>query len=67
MARNMEASTTHDLAVVMFSGQGTMICNQFYLVPYGAGSSTPAHLEASTIPATQFQDKILELARHGLS
>jgi uncharacterized caspase-like protein len=65
MARNMEASTSQDFAVVMFSGHGTMIRNQFYLVPYGSDSSTPARLEASAIPATQFQDKILELARHG--
>ena len=34
--RNMTSSAGQDLAVVMFSGHGTMIDNQFYLVPYGA-------------------------------
>ena len=40
MERNMASSAGQDLAVVMFSGHGTMIDDQFYLVPYGADSST---------------------------
>jgi hypothetical protein len=47
MDRNMTSSAGQDLAVVMFSGHGTMIDNQFYLVPYGADSSTTARLKAS--------------------
>ena len=54
-----------DLAVVMFSGHGTMIDGQFYLVPYGADNSTPARLKASAIPATEFQSEITKLAQHG--
>ena len=45
MERNMEAVAGQDLAVVMFSGHGTMIDGQFYLVPYGADNSTPGSSE----------------------
>jgi uncharacterized caspase-like protein len=65
MERNMEASAGQDLAVVMFSGHGTMIDGQFYLVPYGADDSTPARLKASAIPAAEFQGEITKLAQHG--
>jgi WD40 repeat protein len=65
MERNMADNAGQDLAVVMFSGHGTMIDNQFYLVPYGADDSTPARLQASAIPATEFQGKIAKLAEHG--
>ena len=65
MDRNMTSSAGQDLAVVMFSGHGTMIDNQFYLVPYGADSSTTARLKASAIPATEFKSEIEKLAQHG--
>ena len=51
--------------MVMFSGHGTMIDDQFYLVPYGADDSTSAHLKASAIPATEFKSEIEKLAGHG--
>jgi hypothetical protein len=57
MERNMGAGAGQDLAVVMFSGHGTMIDGQFYLVPYGADNSTSARLKASAIPAAEFQRK----------
>ena len=62
---NMASSTGQDLAVVMFSGHGTMIDNQFYLVPYGADSSTMARLKGDAIPATEFRSEIEKLAQHG--
>jgi WD40 repeat protein len=63
---NMTSSAGQDLAVVMFSGHGTMIDNQFYLVPYGADDEgTTARLKASAIPATEFKSEIEKLARHG--
>jgi WD40 repeat protein len=65
MDRNMTSSAGQDLAVVMFSGHGAMIDNQFYLVPYGADSSTMAHLKADAIPATEFKGEIEKLAQHG--
>ena len=65
MERNMGSGAGQDLAVVMFSGHGTMIDGQFYLVPYGADNSTPARLKASAIPATEFQSEITKLAQHG--
>ena len=65
MDRNMTSSAGQDLAVVMFSGHGAMIDNQFYLVPYGADSSTMARLKAAAIPATEFKSEIEKLAQHG--
>jgi uncharacterized caspase-like protein len=65
MDRNMTSSAGQDLAVVMFSGHGTMIDNQFYLVPYGADSSTMEHLKTDAIPATEFKSEIEKLAQHG--
>ncbi len=65
MERNMASSAGQDLAVVMFSGHGTMIDDQLYLMPYGADDSTPARLKASAIPATEFQSEIAKLAEHG--
>jgi len=65
MERNMAGGAGQDLAVVMFSGHGTMIDGQFYLVPHGADNSTPARLKVSAIPATEFQSEITKLAQHG--
>jgi uncharacterized caspase-like protein len=65
MERKMGAGTGGDLAVVMFSGHGTMIDDQFYLVPYGVDDSTPARLKSSAIPATEFQSEISKLVTHG--
>jgi Caspase domain len=65
MERNMGSGAGQDLAVVMFSGHGTMIDGQFYLVPHGADNSTPARLKASAIPAAEFQSEITKLAKHG--
>jgi uncharacterized caspase-like protein len=65
MERNMAAGTGGDLAVVMFSGHGTMIDGQFYLVPYGVDDSTPARLRSGAISATEFQRYISKLATHG--
>jgi outer membrane protein assembly factor BamB len=65
MERNMTGSAGQDLAVVMFSGHGTMIDNQFYLVPYGVDSSATARLKASAIAASEFKSEIEKLAQHG--
>jgi hypothetical protein len=62
---NLATSTGQDLAVVMFSGHGTMIDSQFYLVPHGVDSSTMARLKADSIPATEFKTEIEKLAQHG--
>ncbi|MBV9559137.1 MAG: caspase family protein [Bradyrhizobium sp.] len=62
---NMATSTGQDLAVVMFSGHGTMIDGQFYLVPYGVDASTMARLKTNSIPATEFRSEIEKLAQHG--
>jgi glucose/arabinose dehydrogenase len=59
-----------DVAVVMFSGHGMRISDQsgdhFYLVPYGADNSNyPTSIEATSIPATLIQQKILALTKYG--
>jgi WD40 repeat protein len=65
MERGMASGSGQDLALVMFSGHGTMIDDQLYLVPNGADDSTPGRLKASAIPATEFQDEIAKLAKRG--
>jgi WD40 repeat protein len=65
MDRNMGSGAGQDLAVVMFSGHGTMIDGQFYLVPHGADNSTPARFKISAISAADFQSEITKLAQHG--
>ena len=66
MQRNMaKDSAGQDLAVVMFSGHGAIIDDQFYLLPYGVEAGTPAAIEASAIPASQFQAEVKKLAEHG--
>jgi outer membrane protein assembly factor BamB len=65
MKRNLAGSTGQDLTIVMFSGHGEIIDDQFYLVPYGADNTTAARLKASSIPATEFQSEIAKLAEHG--
>jgi uncharacterized caspase-like protein len=63
--RNMARGGGQDMAVVMFSGYGAVIGDQFYLVPHGVDTSTKASLKASAIPASEFREEILNLARHG--
>jgi Caspase domain/WD domain, G-beta repeat len=65
MERNMGSGAGQDLAVVMFSGHGTVIDGQFYLVPHGADNSTSARLKVSAISAADFQGEITKLAQHG--
>jgi uncharacterized caspase-like protein len=65
IGRNLAGSAGQDLTVVMFSGHGTIIDNQFYLVPYGADNGSTARLKASAIAAAEFQGEILKLAQHG--
>src|SRR5258708_30177828 len=65
MESNMTGTEGQDLAVVMFSGHGTMIDNQFYLLPCGADRRATARLKASRIPATEFKSEIEKLAENG--
>jgi WD40 repeat protein len=65
MQSKMAAGLGADLAVVMFSGHGAVIDGQFYLLPYGVDSSTPDHLKATAISATEFQIGISGLAAQG--
>ena len=63
--RNMATGAGDDVAIVMFSGHGTVGDDGFYFLPYDIDASTPATLEASAIPAKEFQAEIAGLAEHG--
>jgi uncharacterized caspase-like protein len=54
-----------NLAVILFSGHGTTIGDQFYLLPYGVDVRTPASLKASALLATEFRDEVTEMAKYG--
>ena len=51
--------------MILFSGHGAIIDDQFYLLPYGVDARTPADLKASAISADEFHDEIAELAKYG--
>jgi uncharacterized caspase-like protein len=65
IGRDMAGSPIGDVAVVMYSGHGATIGDQFYLVPYGADNSTLESLKSSAIRLDEFQSKIATLAAHG--
>jgi hypothetical protein len=54
-----------DLAVILFSGHGAIIDDQFYLLPYGVDAGTSADLKASAISADEFRHEVAELAKYG--
>jgi WD40 repeat protein len=66
MKHNMARDNTgDDIAVVMFSGHGTMVDGQLYLLPYGVNVATPSRIEATAIETRQLQRKLVELAKYG--
>jgi hypothetical protein len=66
MQRNMAKDNAgQDLAVVMFSGHGAIIDNQFYLLPYGVDATTQARIKASAISADAFRGEVRKVAEHG--
>ena len=66
MQRNMEKdSAGQDVAVIMFSGQGTVIDGKFYLLPYGVDARTALGLKATGISADDFRAEVARVAQHG--
>lgn len=66
MERNMaKGDIGSNMAVIMFSGQGAIIDNQLYLLPYGVDAGTPARLKASAILASEFGAEISKIAKYG--
>jgi uncharacterized caspase-like protein len=63
--RNMGGSNGQDLAVVLFSGQGTAVENKYYLFPYGVDNSSKTRLVASAIAASDLQHEVQRLAERG--
>ena len=60
MADNMRKSgSDQDVAVILLSSHGQVIEDKFYLVPYGVDLSTPAAIQATSIPVTEFAGKRL--------
>jgi hypothetical protein len=66
MQRNMEKdSAGQDVAVIMFSGQGTVIDGKFYLLPYGVDARTALGLKATGISADDFRAEVARVAQYG--
>ena len=66
MADDMRKSgSDQDVAVILVSSHGEMIEDKFYLVPFGVDLSTPAAIQATSIPVTEFAGKVKKLAERG--
>jgi uncharacterized caspase-like protein len=66
MADNMRKSgSDQDVAVILLSSHGEMIEDKFYLVPFGVDLSTPAAIQGTSIPVTEFAGKVKLLAERG--
>jgi WD40 repeat protein len=66
MRTNMQQSSgNQDLAVVMFSGHGFIVEGQFYLMPYGVNTQTPADIESTAILVSQLRSKLESLGQYG--
>jgi WD40 repeat protein len=57
-----EDQTGQDLVVLMFSGHGATVDDEFYLLPYGVDARTPALIKASAISATELRREVAKLA-----
>jgi hypothetical protein len=65
MQVNMANGTGEDFAVVMFSGHGAVLDDQFYLLPYGVNVTTSSAVEATAISASELRAKLTPLAKFG--
>ncbi len=66
LKKNMkQGGKGQDLAVVMFSGHGTIVDGQFFLLPHGVNVQTPADIEATAILVRQLRTKLVRIAQHG--
>jgi WD40 repeat protein len=54
-----------DLAVVHFSGHGTLLDGEFYLLPHGVDLNDPVTMKDTALPASDLRRELEELARYG--
>ena len=62
---HMERNPADDLAVIQFSGHGTMLEGEFYLLPHGADVRTADTLIDSALSATALKREIAKIADEG--
>ena len=62
MARSVDG---RDLAVVMFSGHGAIIDDQYYLFPYDVDARSPSRIRSSAIPVAQLRAELAKLGEKG--
>jgi hypothetical protein len=54
-----------DLAVVHFSGHGTLLGGEFYLLPYGVNAGDEVAIKATALPASDLHREFAGLAQYG--
>jgi WD40 repeat protein len=54
-----------DLAVVQFSGHGTLLDGEFYLLPHDVDASDPVVIKATALSASLLRQELEGLAAHG--
>jgi WD40 repeat protein len=59
------AMNSDDVAVVIFSGHGTMFDQDYYILPADINILTPAGIETKAISAMQLQKKVDKIAQRG--
>ena len=54
-----------DLAVVHFSGHGTLLDGEFYLLPHGVNAGDTVAIKATALPASDLRRELEGLAQYG--
>jgi len=60
-----QAEPGQDLAVVLFSGHGTMVDGGFYLLIHGVDAGTDVDIKATALPMNDFRDELHKLGECG--
>ena len=55
----------HDLAVVHFSGHGTLLDGEFYLLPHDVNAGDEVAIKATALPASDLRRELDGLAQYG--
>jgi WD40 repeat protein len=56
---------SHDLAVIHFSGHGTLLNGEFYLLPYDVDAGDEVAIKATALPAADLHRELAGLAQYG--
>ena len=63
---DLKRGDNNDVVVLLFSTHGAKIDSDLYLLPFGVNAFSNATIEASAMPASQFENKIAGIAQYGL-